>query len=403
VYEASLFGTVQIANGDAISFAWKGDHWEPGEPFGFGGTYPIPWSLQETADYFYLLDPVGERVHIFYKFSTYGNYVGRLARIVDRNGNQLIYSYAGADELYPSRVEDGLGRSLDFTYQDVGGHTALVRVADQAGRQVNLTHEAQGADNGNAWTLRSVSDPMGQITTFLHTWLQLDPWHKWYGQIVRVERPAGNSPYTQAYALETLSGTVSSRVISQTDAYSRTTAFTYDAGALKVTENRPDGATQIYEHYGPYSPPQALTDPTGKTMQFGWDENNNRLTSTTDRLGDTTQVTYHVETGKIASYTDAEGKTTTFTYTAQTQTFTISDFGFSVRNSAIPQSAIRNPQSPSLSTTAPAWTIPTAATRPSPTTPTATRSPAPTGWGRCGITPTTSVVSSSPSPTPRAG
>jgi len=39
---------------------------------------------------------------------------------VDRNGNQLIYSYDEPDTLYPSRVEDGLSRSLDFTYQDIG-------------------------------------------------------------------------------------------------------------------------------------------------------------------------------------------------------------------------------------------------------------------------------------------
>jgi hypothetical protein len=35
-----------------------------------------------------------------------------------------------ADELYLARIEDGLGRSLDFTYQDVDGHIALVQVTD---------------------------------------------------------------------------------------------------------------------------------------------------------------------------------------------------------------------------------------------------------------------------------
>ena len=310
--------TVQVANGDAISFEWKTDHWEPGAPF-VPGAYPVPWSLKETDGYFYLMDPLGEQVHIFKK----SNWVGRIERIVDRNGNQLIYSYAGATDLYPSHIEDGLGRSLDFTYQDIGGNTALVRVTDQAGRHVNLTYDEHGADNENVWTLRAVTDATGQTTTFHYTWTErADHLVKWHHQITGVERPAGNAPYTQAYANQKLNGVNASRVVSQTDAYSHTTAFVYDPTAIKVAEHRPDGTVQTYEHHDFYSPPRSLTDPTGKTMQFGWDEDRNRLISVTDRLGDTTQVTYHPETGKIASYTDAEGHTTTFTYTAQDQTFT---------------------------------------------------------------------------------
>ena len=318
-WEFSQFGkfvTVQVANGDAISFAWKTDHWEPGAPF-MPGVYPVPWSLKETDGYFYLMDPIGERVHIFKKIGRFG----RIERILDRNGNQLIYSYARPNTLYPSRVEDGLGRSLDFTYQDIGGYTALVRATDQAGRQVNLAYDEHGGDNENVWTLRSVTDPMGQTTTFRYTWKAWGA-REYHHQITAVERPVGNTPYTQTYAIQELNGVTASRVISQTDAYSHTTTFIYDPVAVKVTENRPDGTTQIYEHYGPYSPPKSLTDPTGKTMQFCRDAANDRLTSITDRLGDATQITYHPQTGKIASYTDAEGKTTAFTFTAQDQTFT---------------------------------------------------------------------------------
>jgi len=315
-WEPSLYATFQISNGDAISFVWKDDHWEPGAPF-VPGIYPVPWSLKETDDYFYLMDPIGEQVHIFKKI----NWVGRIERIVDRNGNQLVYTYPTDDTLYPSRVEDGLGRSLDFTYQDIGGNTALVRVTDQAGRQVNLTYDEHGADNEDVWTLRSVTDPMGQTTTFRYTWKAWGA-REYHHQITEVERPAGNIPYTQAYEIRELNGSNASRVISQTDAYSHTTTFTYDPAAVRVTENRPDGTTQVYEHYDLHSPPKSLTDPTGKTMQFGRDAANDRLTSVTDRLGDATQITYHPQTGKIASYTDAKGKTTTFTYTAQTQVFT---------------------------------------------------------------------------------
>jgi len=321
-YDRSLFATIQIHNGDAISFKKPGELWVPTEGDDFGvkdNIYPAHWGLQETNDYFYLMDPIGEQVHVFYKKS---NYLARIARIVDRNGNQLIYSYAGSNEMYPSRVEDSLGRSLDFTYQTVGDDIALVRVTDQAGRQVSLTNEAQGADNDDDWTLRSVTDPMGQTTTFHYTWVEVSKWSIWTHMIIGVEQPAGNVPYAQTYEIRTLHGGDAVRITSQQDAYGNTTTLAYDPNDYIVTETRSDGTTQVYEHYSHHGLPKSLTDPAGKVIRFSRDAVNNRLTSVTDRLGDTTRITYHSDTGKIASTTDAEGHTTTFTYSAQNQVIT---------------------------------------------------------------------------------
>jgi len=307
-YPSEGVATFRISNGDHISFYKEGDQWMP-TPMDFHGyvdnTYPIRWVLQETDDYFYLMDPVGEQVHIFRKN-------GQLARIVDRNGNQLIYTYADEDDLNPTRIEDGLGRSLDLSYQRVGYYNALVRVTDQAGREVSLSYEEAAPDNDLWPTLRSVTDPEGHTTTFRYT-----PWHL----ITRVERPRGNIPYTQDYDIRTLNGNDVKRVVTQTDAYGNTTTFSYDPNAYRVTVTRPDSTTLVYEHYSHHGLPKSFTDPTGKTAYFGRDDENNRLTSLTDRMGDTTQVTYHPETGKLASYTDAEGNTTTFTYTPQEQSF----------------------------------------------------------------------------------
>jgi RHS repeat-associated protein len=320
--ELGAYVTVQIRDGDAISFKRRGGQWVPTENGDFGyedNVYPTRWLLQEKSSYFYLMDPIRQQVHIFEKVS---QWEACIARIVDRNGNQLTYSYAGADELYPSRVEDGLGRSLDFTYQNVGGHPALVRVTDQAGRQVNLTHEPAGADNRSVWTLRSVTDPMGQTTTFRYQSLS-----GWYHLIKQVEQPKGNVPYRQTYQQVTLKGEQIPAVIAQADAYGHTTTLAYNSGAFRVTENRPDGATVTYEHHSAFGLPKSLTDATGKMINFSRDDATNRLTSVTDRLDDATGITYHAETGKIATYTDAEGRTTTYTYTAQDQAFTSTGAG----------------------------------------------------------------------------
>jgi len=315
VYEG-YWVTIQIHNGDAISFKKSGDQWVPteGDDFGFkDNVYPAPWVLQETSDYFYLMDPIAEKVRIFHKS-------GSIARIVDSNGNQLIYSYDEQGLLI--RVEDGLGRSLDFTYQTIGGNTVLVGVTDQASRQVSLTHETQGADNDDDWTLRSVTDPMGQTTMFHYTWVEVDQWSIWTNMIIGVEQPAGNVPYAQSYEKQSLHGGIAVRVTSQENAYGNTTTLAYDPNDYIVTETRPDGTTQVYKHYSHHGLPKSLADPTGKVIRFGRDAVNNRSTSVTDRLGDTTQITYHSETGKIASTTNAEGQTTTFTYAAQDQVIT---------------------------------------------------------------------------------
>jgi RHS repeat-associated protein len=132
---------------------------------------------------------------------------------------------------------------------------------------------------------------------------------------------AGNSPYVQAYAQQTLNGAPLARVISQQDAYGHTTTLAYDPAAYRATETRPDGADVTYEHYSHHGLPESVTDAAGQTIQFGRDEETNRPTSVTDRLGDTTSMAYH-ETGKLAAYTDAEGRTTAYSYTPQAQTFT---------------------------------------------------------------------------------
>ncbi len=333
--EYGTYATVQISRGDIIPFKQVDGEWVPTESGDFGyadNVYPQRWLLQETASFFYLMDPVGERVHIFEKISSPGGYpsLARIVRIVDRNGNQLVYTYTGADDIRPSRIEDGLGRWLDFTYQAVGGSTALVAVTDQAGRQLTFGHEAQGADNGNTWTLRSITDPLVLTTTFHYTTVQQNFVSTWYNQITEVEWPKGNQPYSQTYEKRTLDGQEIPAVVAQTDGYSNTMTLDYDPNAVRVTETRADNGSVVYEHHSLHGLPKSFTDSDGQTIEFGRDEATNRLTGTTDRFDDATDIAYHPETGKYDAYTNALGHTTSYSYTAQAQTFTNPDNGETV-------------------------------------------------------------------------
>jgi len=320
--------TIQMANGNTVSFKKAGDEWVLPDPTDFGyvdNGSAVRYILKETTDYLYLMDPIAERVHIFEKV-TIGSPpnqfdMGRIVRVVDRNGNQLIYTYAAPDQNNPIRIEDGLGRSLDFTYSDTP-QDHLTAVTDQAGRQVSFAFD-NGADNGGFWTLRSVTDPLGQTTTFAYTTVQdpYNPFNIYFDNIVSVARPRGNVPYSQAYDAPVLDGMYTVRVVEQTDAYGNTTTLTYDPNQNQVTEDRPDGNEVVYQHHSYNSLPKSLTDAAGNTVDFAKNDYE-QMTSVTDRLGGSTAFDYHAETGNLASITNSLGHVFAYSYEAQNQTFT---------------------------------------------------------------------------------
>jgi len=310
---------VNLRNGDTPQFTYAagGGQWT------LDAASSTRYVLKETgADYshgyYYLMDPIRERVYVLEKATAECSALwcpARLRYLLDRNGNRHEYSYTG-DSLNPDRIQDGLGRRLDFTYDAWGAR--LTRVTDQTGRFVQIAYENTAPDFNNQTVLRSVTDTQGNITTFHYAYLATQPAT---APIVSVDRPLGNTPYTQTIADVTLNGAAWARVTSQTDAYGNTTHLTYDSAANRVTETRPDATVVTYEHYHNDGAPKSITDATGKTILFSQSANE-QITQVTDRLGDSTHMTYHPPTGKLASYRDAEGNLTAFTYAAQSQTFT---------------------------------------------------------------------------------
>lgn len=280
---------------------------------------PIKYILKETGDnetvgYFYLMDPVNEIVYIFKK-NSYGD--GDLTHIIDRNGNTLTYTRDANRKV--TRIYDGLGRYLDFTYDNSSGN--LTEVTDMCGRTVIYNYD----NSINYHCPASVTNPAGETTSFL--------WStgSWDSKLTGIKKPKGNVPYTWEYG-ESITND-DRWVTAQKDAYDNKTTLSYssccpwDDCPPAIIETKPNNSTRTYEHYcgeSGYGAPKSFTDENNNTISFSKD-NDERINSLKDRLGDNTSFTYHQETGKLLTVTDAEGNTTTYTYQAQNQTFTNPD------------------------------------------------------------------------------
>ena len=269
--------------------------------------------LKETPGYLWLMDPVDELVYLIEVPPAPAS--ARLLSIMDRRGNSLSYSYVG-ESSEPSRIEDGLGRSLDFGYAQVSFLTAVETITDQAGRRTTFSYEASGNDNGNSPTLRTITDPAGRVTTLGYAGTPA-----LRNRLSRIELPGGEVPWRATYGdAVVLAGQTASRVTSVQDALGNTTTLTYDAAANVVRALRPDGNTWAYRHWGPRGLPQAITDPSGRATT-STRTTSEQIADVTDRLGRATRFAWHFETGKLASVTDPLGRTTSATYTGIEKTF----------------------------------------------------------------------------------
>ena len=303
---------VRLENGDVVSFIPDDEGgWVLNEGWYPDNGQPTRYVMKETANYFYMMDPVREKVYIF-------NKAGKVLSVLDRNSNTLSYTYNGPDGRV-SKIEDGLGRELNFAYKTVGSDTVIDKVTDQPGREIVFDYDASAADNGNEETLRSITDAMGNTHTFHYQAVG-----GYLDNIAKLEYPKENHHYENQFSehLINLTGEwyYGIRVDSQTDAYGNTTNLNYNGTAYRTTVANPDGSQEIYEHNSSHSPPKSLTDATGKAMTFTKNEHN-QLTSVTDRFGDTTNFCFHQTTGKIASIKNNKGDTMNFSYAEQNQTF----------------------------------------------------------------------------------
>lgn len=289
--------------GRELRFLADDNNWIPaGET---GGKYAV----QETDGYYYLVDHGSELIYIYEKRADSDEAV--LVMVMDRNENSLTYETdQDADVMSrgPDRIYDDYGRQLNFTYSDIEGEQYLVQVEDENGRRVIFEYEEAPSDNPGFVTLRSITDPLGQVTSFE------------YGgrnQLTKVIEPEGNSPYTQTFK--------GGYLVAQEDAYGN--RLTFSPVSSEVTDETiieteyPDGTNRKFIHTHEGRVVQAVEDQAGNSVMFEAEAERDQITSVIDETGVQSNFFYNDVSGKLETFENGEEQSVHFTYTAQLQQF----------------------------------------------------------------------------------
>jgi len=316
------FLTVCLEDGALLCFTnLSGGVWQP-----FGQDDPNTAQegrhvLQTTTNSAYLADLVGGRVTIF---DIAGSSTGRVRFVVDRNQNMLTYSYTNATDNSPASITDGLGRRLDFTYEQRMPHEkSLTKVRDQAGREVRFLYE-YGADNGGVWTLRSVVDAAGGTNTFGYQPVVgrfNDPPEERLDCISARRLPRGNTPYRQAYAMARTPDGVGLRVANQEATGGMRWILEYGVTNYWTKEWRSPSKSILHEYYSHHSSPKRLTDTDGNSITFSRNDRD-QTTRMVDREGGAHSFRYDGRNGALAAYTNAIGAVWQWERIPQQQSFT---------------------------------------------------------------------------------
>lgn len=279
------------------------------------------YALKKVGETYFFLDPVREWVLIFRSRAlnwdmTHLGYLlracGEVEWVFDRNGNYLKYSYG--DHLNPTRVEDGLGRTLDFEYALTGDYQPyLASISDGRGRTVRFYYRETECDGRRATVLDGFADVAGNRTSF-EVW---DPARvRACALVSRIVSPLGNCAVDQEW------NSFDRVVTAQRDAFGNETTLDnpwWGADPSDTTFFFPDGTERSFSHRGERYPLE-YTDEAGKASHFQRDASS-RLTGITDALGEMTALGRNA-CGKVSSVTDPLGNTTEFTYEPREQTFT---------------------------------------------------------------------------------
>lgn len=283
----------------------------------FASLEPEGYELRKVGDAYFFLNPVLQRVLVFRSRylgidftypgqpSIFVRNCGEVEWVFDRNGNSLHYTYDARNN--PLRIEDGLGRWLEFTYDAQSGF--MTSVSDGRGRAI-LFHYITVRDGETlAQRLDGFTDASGHRTSLHYTS---------GGLLTRIVRPLGNCPVDQTWG----PGPQQFAVSSQRDAFGNETTVSLPAPSGSeqgCTFTFPDGTARTFAHRD-LRYPVSYTDEAGRMARFTRDASN-RLTAVEDTQGALTSLA-HIPCGQVASVTDPSGHTTTFTYETREQTFT---------------------------------------------------------------------------------
>jgi RHS repeat-associated protein len=317
-----------------------------------------------------VVDPAGQRIR--YQYDARGDLIG----VTDRTNNQTQFAYRSTPAHYLETIIDPLGRTGVRTEYDAQGR--LIKIFDAAGNPAQFTYDPAQLVNtvtdalGNTTTevydergntLRRIdalggitlrtfdadnnqlseTNPLGHTTTFTYN----DR-----GDALTQTDPLGNASIStyQTFTFGTTSlaairGEASApftRMTTVTDAIGNTTTIAYNSfGSLTTTSDSAGNITTlVYDR--PSRPPVSMmdalgnvttfetvngllvreVDPLGHALTYTYDENGNRLTSTSSvtaadgSLRSLATATEYDGEGRVIEVTDAEGGVTRTEYDA---------------------------------------------------------------------------------------
>ena len=211
------------------------------------------------------------------------NVAGRLAEVVDRNGNKLTLSYDSTGFL--TSVADAVGRELLFTK---GANGKVELITDFTGRELTYAYDTEGNPI-------SFTGPQGNTAEYRYQ----------NNNLIEIIDPLGDSRLTVTYDSE-------GRVRTYTDPLrSETWTVSYFPDQNRTIKQDGQGQNWILE-YNDNGNVTRTINPLGGETQFTYDEVFN-ITSTTDENGNTTTFTYDSD-GNRLTQTDPLLNTTSFTY-----------------------------------------------------------------------------------------
>ncbi len=268
-------------------------------PNGAGG-YIRPAGAQSTLAPWGSGYELTRRDQVRYRFDT----TGTLTAMLDRNGNQLTFTYTGGQL---TTITDTVGRAITLTYD---GNGRLSTVNGPPSRSVSYGWDASGR-------LTTVTDLRGKVTTYTYDTSN---------RLLTIVDPNGHTVVTNEYG-------AGGRISAQTDARGKRGTFTWnpDTQTSVFTDARGGTWSDVYSG----NVLLGHTDPLGHTTGYAYDASFNRI-AVSDPRGFVTTSTYdgnanvltrtapaplsYLETwtyttkNDVSTYTDGRGNQTTFGY-----------------------------------------------------------------------------------------
>ena len=369
-YLTHALSTVPVTGGTNVKICGDGGVIEEYEDNG-DGTYNPPTGRFSTltkvdSNNYELKEKDGTIYKYYLPFPAAGAVAtgGRLIKIVDRNGNEINFTYENwTFHSKLQKITDTIGREIDFTYQ--GPHLSKIEGPQEGSSRREFTFNYSGNNlseivrpdltscsfeydiknrmtkrydpNGNNFEytytslgrVATVKNPQNIITeldyhpseNYTRAEDNLGNWFCYHynnaGKIIKIVDPLG---YETIYTYD-----ANRNMSSSTDANGNVTQYTYDAYGNLLTETKVTATgniTTTYEYESTYNQVWKITNPLGRVTDFLYDANGNLIEVKKTIGGQAVSKTYTYDTtspagqgfGNRLTETDENGYATTFGY-----------------------------------------------------------------------------------------